>query len=238
MARILNITNQYRIPEGNPPGPPWASEGILYLKLTYSVTPDGLRFDYHSDSGFYPKAMYDIATFINAALRKELAPAQTPLPPATPPKKPLMFKVRQPCYVVVELHPYGNWEFRYDTDAMSTDVNFPADGIQYFNLRHVLNNGQIQPGQGIDTANPSNTVPAEVDKCRIAYFSAVHPSKCGGSSNPTCDHLNMFIRLTQMEPDQADPTTLDLIIDPDIQNTGHGVGGGNGGDGGDNTGNP
>ncbi len=213
VRQILSTTDQYPIPDWQPTSAQWPSAGILFLKLNYALTPDGLCFGYHDDSGFFP-GLADVNAFVSAVSGGPPPSGGQPLPP-TSSSTSLTVKIWQPCYVVVALHPRGNWEFRYDVGAICTDVNDSAAGKQYFNLRHYLNNRSTVPSQGA----ASGTVPSEPNKCRVVYFSAVSPSVRGSTYSP--DQMNMFIRITQIDPKATNATTLALIIDPDIQNTGH-----------------
>src|ERR1700709_2761830 len=177
-VRFLSITNEHEIPNlpagQDPMGGSWKPQGILFLKLTYTVGPDGLQFVYHGDSGFF-KALVDLKSFCKLVPGGKQGKPTSPISPIMPTAKSLGFRIEQPCYVVFALQGSGNWEFRYDVDAVSCDVD-PDKSVENFDLVHVLNNGATPPAPGLNEPTPPVAAPAENDKCRIVYFSAVAPS--------------------------------------------------------------
>ncbi|HWD27965.1 MAG TPA: hypothetical protein VG387_12420 [Rhizomicrobium sp.] len=207
-------------------GRPVPKKNVLYLKLDYTITSGGLKFFLNADSGDYNISSTDIGSFAQARALGQPLPPKThaldgvtyPLPGdgTIPTGTQLGLDVKNRCagYILYELCPKGNWEFCRDTDALTTSDD-PANG-DYVDLHQVDDNGVSyqfnSPGKAVDPPEQGPT------RCRVAYISCKCPSTNGdpdaaGKGKP--DSFNLYIRLTQ-----TDGSALNLIIDPDVQNTG------------------
>ena len=189
----------------------WSMSQIIYKKITFSTTTDGLQIFYHTDSySVSGNAIPDITTFVNNILSynytKGLSKAS-----------PLNFSIygsgspnstARPGYMVFELNRRANWYFRGDYSAVTTGDpnNGNSANPEYFNLMHVPNSGAA-----------AQTAPVNaIYGCNIVYFSFISPS-ANGSITPkaTPDPFNLYATVQQ-----ADGSLLDITLDPDITNTG------------------
>ena len=205
-----NVT-QHPIP---PSSKKWKPKQIIYKKITYSMTPTGLRFFYHPDSHIVDTGKINITRFIKDIFSHRHI--LTTLPSSSP--SPLDFEITGkksstkkplPGYLVFELDWKGNWEFQADVDAVSTgDLNINSVP-EYFNLVHVIKPGKTTPG---------GTPPGR--GCNVAYFSFDSPSTSGGLSKPQVDPFNLYATFIQDELANKPPKRLNIAIDPDITNTG------------------
>jgi hypothetical protein len=205
----LSILPQYPILPLAPAAVPntWSQSQIIYKKLTFSITTDGLQLFHHTDSYAQTGTNLDINQFVQNIFSYNFQRN-------TSPPTPLNFSINGsknpgsvplPGYMVFELDRNANWFFRCDAAAVTTgDANNVAATPEYFNLWHMPNSGD--PAQ-------INPVDITKDYCNIAYFSFVSPSKSGALKNS--DPFNLYATLRQ-----TDGSLLDITIDPDITNTG------------------
>jgi hypothetical protein len=216
----MTIATQYLmqpVPDLNLPQG-WLPTQIIYLKISVKMTTDGLEIFYHNDSGAFttttPGTAIDVESFVGGLLIGDFPTGKL----SAPTNPPLDIKITMHSYVVIELDRKGNWAFRSDTDAVTTD---DANLNEYFNLYHVLGlntDGSVKSIQG--TGQPVAAGDTSRENCNIAYFSVFSPSK------RKSDSLNIYVGLSQMvgkHPNGVPMTdTLDVTLDPDIQNTGGG----------------
>ncbi len=190
----------------------WNPTSILYLKIDFMVSSSGLSIYYHPNSGFYGVGG-GVRNFTDSLLTNaSMSPNPLPQPGSQPLDRPpfnsksLAYSIEYDYYVVIEISR-ANWQFKFDGDAVTVDAT--SDDI-YWDLYHLNDAGVYIPGDAI-TAGGSTGSSGDA-KRRIAYFSAKALPKNAGHLH----HMNLYVRLTQ-----DDGSAMDLIIDPDVQNTGH-----------------
>ncbi len=207
-------SNQPQYPISNTADPKWAPKSIMYLKIDYMVSSSGLSIYYHPDSGFYD-AGAGVRDFTDSLLANApMSPKQFPQPgnlalnhdPALI-SKSLAFFIEYDYYVVIEI-ANGNWRLKFNGDAIS--VNVDTKSI-YWDLYHLNDDGDYIPGDAMSGTSGSAGAPGDPWR-RIMYFSAKALPPTAGAQH----RMNIYVRLTQ-----DDTSVLDLIIDPDVQNTGH-----------------
>ena len=214
--RTASIVSQYPIQQGSSNNGQTPQQ-ILYLNISIKMSKKNLEF-FINPAGPHPSGPYsgDIGDFIDGLFEST---HRQPL--STFPGGPLDFQITMPSYVVIELDRAFNWSFREDTDAVTLDDAYLGE---YYNLNHVISPTNIVPGPGLPVGAP---YPAPHPGCNIAYFSAISPSF------RQLDSMNLYATLVQVfqsSPGNAVTGSLDIILDPDIQNTGGGslMGGGGG----------
>lgn len=177
----------------------WTPEEIIHSRFSMQVKDSVLEFISAPNSQII--CGYDVDDFV-----RELARPTTQIQalgnrfkdahdPYVGPMSPLDIYVGAPCYVVVELDPAWNWQFRADGPAVTTKEPY---GDHNCCLRHVSANGDLLPG----------AAPGE-DGCRIAFFSVTNRPK---HSHP---HFNYHVEFLM-----PDGRKVPLIIDPDVPNDG------------------
>lgn len=186
------------LPKTAPAG--WTPEEIIHSRFSMRAT--GSRLEFISDPNSQVICGYDVDDFV-----RELVLRPTPQIQAigkrfkhsddryAGPMSPLDIYVGAPCYVVVELDPAWNWQFRTDGPAVTTKEPY---GDHNCCLRHVSKGGDLLPG----------AAPGE-DGCRIAFFSVTYRQKF---SHP---HFNYHVEFLM-----PDGSKVPMIIDPDVPNDG------------------
>lgn len=189
-------SNEFRKLRKNPPAE-WEPIEIIYSRYTYTASGSSIEFSAQPSSCVVPSR--DIERFIDRLRRGEapdcsetLTPEDAGMSNATP----LDIWVRERCYVVVELDPDRDWQFRRRDVALTAKADYEHDNC---GLRHVLPDGSRTPdGPG-------------VEGCRIIYFAVVRREAKERQS------FNFHVELRQ-----GGTGWLELAIDPDVPNTGSG----------------
>jgi hypothetical protein len=189
------------VPISGPTGVlPWRPQKIAYLKVLRSGTWPYFVYSYDPNlSGYYNQ---NLTGFLQTILAG---------PPSNRFKQinflgGLDFELGYSAYVIFQLDPALDWQYRYDADGIGTTDTTPNE---YVSLTHVDDGGNTIPGGGL-TVDPNAQAPST--QVHIAYFMAKAGSANGTSMTPTTDGFNLYV---------TRPATGDDTIDPDIKNTGH-----------------
>ncbi len=169
----------------------WDPKEILYTRYTYSLA-DPARTVFGLP-GSYVICRTDVETFVKERLVKPLPDHVHTRVRATEdihpvPVKPADIYVGCPCYVVIELDPALDWQFRKGVPGIGLLGPHSADNAE---LRHVMGDGSIVGPEG-----------PTADGCRMIYFKA--------GARREYEHQTfrcMFERSAKgtLEPDQVDP---------------------------------
>jgi hypothetical protein len=178
----------------------WSASLILYKKISFSTTTDGLQIFYHRDSQSRYGTNLSIADFLNSLSPESHGLESSP--------SPLDFKIlgddtyaMKPFqgYLIFELDKKANWHFQSNVPPVTTSASNP----DYFNLMWVPDSG------GGASATP-------IDNCHMLYFQFNSPSANGALTEPVVDTFNLYVSVVN----QVNNSSLNITIDPDITNTG------------------
>jgi len=175
------------------------AQEILYCKLSVSLSANGsTTTTFMSGSGIYQDPtkptlnQTDIQNFMTS-LASGSPPGLSPLYNADAPN----VLVKNPCYVVFELHPPAGLKFVSGDAAIKMQGNLPA---QYVNLWHY----------GVDWV-PTPDISPTTEDCLLIYFGVV-------TVDDATLHINDRFNINLQTGDQPDVNLI--VIDPAIKNRG------------------
>lgn len=180
-----------RTPLGTTVDGSWNPTEILYTRYTYNPADPARTVFGHP--GSYVICRTDIEAFVKERLSQPLPEHVHTRKRAkedihTVPVKPADIYVGCPCYVVIELDPALDWQFRKGVPGIEILGPHDKDNAE---LRHVMPNGDIVGPQG-----PTR------DGCRMLYFKATARREYEHQTLSCVFENNVK---GMFEPDQVDP---------------------------------
>jgi hypothetical protein len=127
-------------------------------------------------------------------------------PLSAPYQRPMDLSLRAPTCFIFRLSDNWSWRFSYKAKGATLGKNVGTDIQNYYNLRHVLDDGSQQADPF-----PHNRF------CRLIYFIARPIAGVPNDPSKVFNH-SFNLNIEMVYPDHLGlPNTIPIVIDPDVR---------------------